>query len=310
MVRSLAIFSGVLLLTGAGFSQSKGPGGSRTEISAETMAMLEAHEGLVYATYGGREMKLDLYRPKNTEGDLPAVVCIHGGGWWQGTRANHAHVAKALAARGYVTATISYRLSDEAPFPAQIQDCKAAVRFLRAKAEKFGIISDRIGAIGLSAGGHLTALLGTSGEVKALEGDGGNADQSGAIQAAVPVGAQSDFRPHYENIENSNPNPPGPKPNIWVQFLRGKPSEAPDNWKMASPLTHLDASDPPMLFITGENDKETTHAEKFRGEMKELGIDEGLHVIPGAPHAFPGRQDWFDDMLEHAADWFDVHLKG
>ena len=310
MIRTLAIFTVALFFAGTGFAQSKGPGGKRTEISAETMSKLEAREGLVYATYGDREMKLDLYRPKNAEGKLPAIICIHGGGWWQGTRANHAHVAKALAAHGYVTATISYRLSDEAPFPAQIQDCKAAVRFLRANAEKFGIISDRIGAIGLSAGGHLTALLGTSGEVEALEGEGGNSEQSSTIQAAVPMGAQSDFRRHHENIENSNPNPPGPKPNIWVQFLGGKPSEVPENWKMASPLTHLDASAPPMLFITGENDKETTHAEKFRGKMKELGIAEGLHVIPGAPHAFPGRQDWFDDMLEQATAWFDAHLKG
>ena len=124
---------------------------------------------------------------------LPAVVCIHGGGWAKGNRTNHEKVAQALAARGYVAATISYRLSGEAPFPAAIHDCKAAVRFLRANAKEYGIDAEQIGAIGLSAGGHLTALLATSAGVAELEGEGGNAEFSSAIQAAVPMGAQTDL---------------------------------------------------------------------------------------------------------------------
>ena len=123
------------------------------------------HEKLdvTYARYGDdRTLEMDIYRPKKTWGTLPAIVCIHGGGWAKGNRLNHARVAQALAARGYVAATISYRLSGEAQFPAQIHDCKAAVRFLRANANEYGIDSDRIGAIGLSAGGHLVALLATS----------------------------------------------------------------------------------------------------------------------------------------------------
>ena len=115
---------------------------------------------------------MDVYRPKGEWGQLPAVVCIHGGGWAKGDRSSHANLAKALAARGYVAATISYRLSGESPFPAQIHDCKAAVRFLRANASEYGINPDKIGAIGLSAGGHLTALLATSGGIKELEGKG------------------------------------------------------------------------------------------------------------------------------------------
>src|SRR5690606_14422498 len=104
----------------------------------------------------------------------------------------HAQIAQALADRGFVTVTISYRLSGEAQFPAQIHDCKASVRWLRANAEKYGVDPDAIGATGLSAGGHLVALLATSGGVPELEGDGGNAEQSSAIQAAVAMGAQAD----------------------------------------------------------------------------------------------------------------------
>jgi len=285
-------------------------GGSPTSVSAELEQSLESHEGLVYARYGDREMLLDLYRPKVAGSDkLPAVVCIHGGGWWQGTRMNHGNLAKSLAGKRFVAVTISYRLSGESPFPAAIQDCKAAVRYLRANAEKFGINPEKIGAIGLSAGGHLAALLGTSGGVTELEGEGGNADQSSAVQAVVPMGAQTDFRRHYDNIEKSPADPPGDKPNIWLQFMGGRPGEVPEVWKLASPITHLDEKDPPMHFVTGELDNDTTHAEKFRAKMKELGIAGDLTIIPGAPHAFPGRQKWFDEMLVPATAWFEEHLK-
>ena len=310
MIRLLAIG---LLLPSALFAQAKpaaNAGGLPVSTSPEIEAQLIAHENVVYAKHGDRELALDLYRPKSADDTaLPAIVCIHGGGWWQGDRSNHGHLAKALAAKGYVAATISYRLSGEAPFPAQIHDCKAAVRFLRSNAKRFGINPDKIGATGLSAGGHLTALLATSGGVAELEGSGNNDDQSSTIQAAVPMGAQTDFRRHYDNIEKSDPKPVGDKPNIWLQFMGARPSEAPERWKLASPITHLDAKDGPMLFITGENDSETTHADKFREQMKALNIPEGLLLITGAPHAFPGRQKWFDQMLEASAAWFDKHLK-
>ena len=130
---------------------------------------LNASLGVTYARYGDRTLEMDIYRPKDAWGKLPAVVCIHGGGWAKGSRESHGAMAQALASRGYVAATISYRLSGEAKFPAQIHDCKAAVRFLRAHADEYGIDAGHIGAIGLSAGGHLTALLATSGGVADLE---------------------------------------------------------------------------------------------------------------------------------------------
>ena len=111
----------------------------RTEIPPETLASLESKFDVTYARYGDRTLEMDIFRPKAAWGELPAVVCIHGGGWAKGNRTSHAKVAQALAARGYVAATISYRLSGEAPFPAAIHDCKAAVRFLRANATEYGI---------------------------------------------------------------------------------------------------------------------------------------------------------------------------
>jgi len=260
---------------------------------------------VTYARYGDRTLEMDIYRPKGTWGQLPAVVCIHGGGWANGNRANHGRVAQALAARGYVAATISYRLSGEAPFPAQIHDCKAAVRFLRAGAKEYGIDPDNIGAIGLSAGGHLTALLATSAGAKELEGEGGNAMFSSAIQAAVPMGAQTDFL-SARTREISAIEERG---KIWRQFLGGSQEDKPATYRLASPLHHLEKNDPPCWFITGETDDPSTHADDFREQMKELSIQSGLTVVKDAPHPFLGKQVWFDEMIETTDAFFRSTLK-
>lgn len=274
----------------------------RTEIPQATQDRLNAKKNVTYARYGDRTLEMDIYRPKGEWGQLPAIVCIHGGGWAKGSRINHGVPAQALAARGYVAATISYRLSGEAQFPAQIQDCKAAVRYLRANAENYGIDSENIGALGLSAGGHLTALLATANGVKELEGNGGNADFSSTIQAAVPMGAQTDFLSERTREISKTKE-------IWQQFLGGSFAQQPETYRQASPLHHLDKNDPPVWFITGETDDPSTHADAFRKRMRQLGIPTDLTVIPGAPHPFLGKQVWFDQTIETADQFFTKHLK-
>ncbi|WP_236618017.1 sulfatase-like hydrolase/transferase [Rhodopirellula europaea] len=276
-----------------------------TEIPETLLEQLDSRLGVTYARYGDRTLEMDLYRPKHSWGTLPAIVCIHGGGWANGTRANHGGVAQALAARGYVAATISYRLSGEAPFPAQIHDCKAAVRFLRANAEEFGIDSDHVGAIGLSAGGHLTALLATSAGVEELEGEGGNANFSSAIQAAVPMGAQTDFLSDRTREISAIDG----RGKIWRQFLGGTQAEKFDTYRLASPLYHLDKNDPACWFITGEADDPSTHASVFRERMQQLEITTGLTVIEDAPHPFLGKQVWFDKMIETSNAFSRQNLK-
>tara|TARA_R110002096_G_scaffold74283_18_gene176132 strand:- start:1712 stop:3952 length:2241 start_codon:yes stop_codon:yes gene_type:complete len=274
----------------------------RTVIPGATLASLESKRDVTYASYGDRTLEMDIYRPKGSWGELPAIVCVHGGGWGKGSRVNHEKPAQALAARGYVTATISYRLSGEEPFPAQIQDCKAAVRFLRANAQEYGVDADKIGAIGHSAGGHLVALLATSGEVTELEGEGGNAGVSSVIQSAVPMGAQTHFMSERNRVTSSEKE-------IWQQFLSGSQEEQPATYRLASPLTHLDKNDPPCWFITGELDDPSTHADVFRQRMEELGISSDLTVIKDAPHPFTVQQVWFDEMIETADAHFQRTLK-
>lgn len=275
----------------------------RTSISDAMLATLEAHTDLTFARYGERELQLDLYRPKGAAQPLRAIVCIHGGGWFQGDRTSMRPLAQALAARGFVTATISYRLSGEKRFPAQIEDCKAAVRWLRANAAKFGIDAKFIGVTGLSAGGHLAALLATSGGVKELEGAGGNAEQSSAVQACVAMGAQSDLETDRIRSLSKAPENPHYRP-----FLGGTLDEIPETYALASPRHHLDRNDPPLLFVTGELDDPSTHADDMRRDMEKSGIPTGLTIIPNGPHAFLGQQQSFDLAVEACDAFFKRHL--
>ena len=273
-----------------------------TEVSKSILDRLHAKLDLSYAKYGDRTLEMDLYRPKDSWGALPAILCIHGGGWAKGSRKNYQKIAQSLAVRGYLTAAISYRLSGEAAFPAAIHDCKAAVRFLRAHADTLGVHPNKIGAIGSSAGGHLAALLATSNGIGELEGRGGNANFSSRIQAVVPMGAQTDFLSERTREVSRDRA-------IWKQFMNGSQEENRKLYGLASPFEHLDSGDPPVLFITGEMDDESTRATKFRTRLTELGIASDLRIIEGAPHGFLAKQVWFDRMIEEADKHFKRTLK-
>ena len=265
---------------------------------------LESHLALPYATYGDRVMKLDLYRPRSTSRNLPAMVCIHGGGWMKGKRNSYTVFAKSVALKGFVAVTIDYRLSGEAPFPAAIHDCKAAVRWLRANATKYGLDPDKIGAIGSSAGGHLAALLGTSAGVPELEGTGGNADHSSAIQVALPWAAQTDLT--TERIRLKSEATAGKQ--LYRNFLGGSYTTHPAQYELASPVKYLDKQDPPFHFICGELDDGSTRAVAFRKKLDAMGIPSKLDVIHGAPHGFSQRQDWFTEALNKATTFAHTHL--
>src|SRR5262245_50768799 len=147
---------------------------------------------IVYGKGGRVELRLNLALPEG-KGPFPAVVCIHGGGWYQGQRQDMDFMTEVLARRGYVAATVSYRPAPGARFPAQIEDCKAAVRWLRANARRYHINPGRIGATGPSAGGHLACLLGVTGKKDRLEGGGGNPGHSSRVQAVVSFFGRTDF---------------------------------------------------------------------------------------------------------------------
>ncbi|HEV3142959.1 MAG TPA: alpha/beta hydrolase, partial [Gemmataceae bacterium] len=159
----------------------------------EKKADILVERDLVYGKGGDADLKLDLAMPRDGTGPFLAIVCVHGGGWKSGKRQDLGKTIEGMAARGYVAVTVSYRFSPAAKFPAQIEDCKAAVRWLRANAKKYRVNPERIGAFGYSAGGHLACLLGTTDKNDGLEGSGGNPDQSSRVQAVVSYFGPTDF---------------------------------------------------------------------------------------------------------------------
>ena len=289
MIKSLSlVWLGTLLSLPVGLAQDI----PTTPLDRSLPEGVEAHEGIVYVVRGAdRELALDLYRPAGVDKSeaLPTVVLIHGGGWFQGSRESFQPLAMQLARQGYVTATISYRLSGEAVFPAALDDCQSAIAFLEESASDFGIDPDRIGVMGLSAGGHLAALL---------------AVVDPAIRAAVPMGAQTDLQ--SERIAELSRAPQNPH---YRPFLGGTIDEVPEQYRAASPFAHLDASDPPFLFLSGELDDPSTHADRFRQKCDELGIEQSVYLIPDAPHAFAGREPFFSQMMAKLLPFFATHLR-
>ncbi|MBU6412170.1 MAG: alpha/beta hydrolase [Planctomycetes bacterium] len=226
----------------------------------ETPVGVKKIADVVYATVKGAEgedlpLKLDVYVPeKVAEGERarPLVVWIHGGGWQGGSKDRCP--ANRLVLDGYVVASIQYRLTDVAPWPAQIQDCKGAIRWLKANAEKYGIDASRVGVWGSSAGGHLAAMLGltTPKDDLMLEGEvGGNAAHSSSVQAVVNWFGPSDLVKMVEGIDQERDGEPGPM----MKLAGGKLSEKMDVLRQASPVIYASKDDAPMLIMHGTEDR-------------------------------------------------------
>ena len=279
------------------------PGGARAQTPARVarsipLGTVQVVRDLPYAQYGGRTLLLDLYRPADSVTVRRApVVVIRGGGWQQGDKLGFAPAAAALAERGFVAVSIEYRTSNEAPFPAAVHDTKAAVRWLRANAAVYGLDPERIGAIGGSAGGHLAVYLGVTAGIKSLEGEGGSAAMDSRVEAVVAMGAPADLATLREMPA--------------AQHFVGVPLEAdPDRWRFASPITHVDAGDPPLLLLHSEADPVVPFEEAitYASRYGEVGIPVEMVLYPDAPHPFWAYSDWFDDAMDRAADFFRRHL--
>jgi acetyl esterase/lipase len=257
--------------------------------------------GIEYAHPGDESLQLDLARPESGTGPFPAVLCIHGGGFRAGTRDGYDDLCKRLAARGYVAATITYRLAPTHQFPAAVHDCKAAVRWLRANAAKYNIDPDRIGVTGGSAGGHLAQFLGVTGGVEQFEGDEGNLDQSSRVTCVVNVYGPSDFTHSYGKSVDAH--------EVLPLFLGGNLEQQRRRHIVASPLYWVTPEAAPTLCIHGTEDKYVAHeqAEWLIERLKAAEVEAELLTLEGAGHGFQGE----DAQRADAAmfDFFDRHLK-
>ncbi len=242
---------------------------------------------IAYVKNGHERHQLDLYLPRKAQEARPVVVWIHGGGWRKGSKNNCPAVP--LVNRGFVVASINYRLSSHAVFPAQINDCKAAIRWLRANAGKYGINADHIGVWGSSAGGHLVALLGTSGDVQDLEGNPGehaNADKSSRVQAVCDW-----FGPTDLLLMNKQAGEPGTIDHDAVgspeSLLLGSPlQESADKANRAGPITYVTSDDPPFLIVHGDQDTlvHWQQSQMLAESLRESKCNVTLRIVPGAGH--------------------------
>jgi gluconolactonase len=261
---------------------------------------------VVYGQYGERKLLVDIMVPKTAGLDqkLPGLVIVHGGGWHNGDKTKFRALSTRMASRGYVVAAIEYRLADEAAFPAAIHDCTAAVRFLRANADKYHIQADKIGAIGGSAGAHLTGLMASGGGNPQLKGEGGNADRSSRIQASIVMAGPLEMLTGSV-AERSRSGKVFSNSNSW---LRGTVDEKPDLYRLADAYAQIDEDTCPILFMVGEHDHPERN-QRSRDKLKSLGIDTGIKVYKDGKHGCWNRLPWLDEMVVDMDAFMSEHLK-
>src|SRR5262245_19821445 len=255
-----------------------------------------------YGTAGDRALKLDVVRPREESKEpRPVVVWIHGGGWSGGDKSSGLGLLLAFAARGdYVCFSVGYRLSGQAKWPAQIHDCKAAIRWIKSNAAKYNLDPKRIGVWGGSAGGHLVSLLGTSGDVKELEGNNGSPDQSSRVACVVDFCGPSDF-PNF--FQGRTVRSQGAIASPFGGTIDEKKADA----IAASPVTHVTKDDPPFLIVHGTVDDVVpiAQAETLYNALKKAGVDATFIKMEGGGHGIGGAE-----IGRRLAAFFDKQLLG
>jgi len=269
-------------------------------LPARAVDEIVVENGIEFANPDNQHLQLNMARPKG-DGPFPAIVCIHGGGFRAGTRDGYDSLIKKLAGHGYVAVTVTYRLAPKYPFPAAVHDVKAAVRWLRANAQKYQIDPDRIGAMGGSAGGTLAQMLGVTGDEKQFEGDGGNARQSSRVACVVNLYGANDFTKSYGKSADAG--------EVLPLYLGGNLEQVRQKHILASPLYWVTPTAAPTLCIHGTKDNYVAfeQSEWLIDRLKAAGVEARLLPMEGSGHGFKG------DAAERAdtamIEFFDAHLK-
>lgn len=260
-----------------------------TKPSTPVPANVTAYKDLIYRTGGDASQSLDLFVPKGVT-NPPLVVFIHGGGWHTGSKDRFP--AMFLTRHGFAVASINYRLVPNAIFPAQISDCRAAIRFLRKNAEKYGFDGSRIGGWGNSAGGHLVALLGTGADTKELDADNKDTDGSCALQAVVDFFGPTEFLIR-------------PTTGSQIGLFGGKPTDKKALATLASPIQHIHDKVPPFLIMHGDADKTVPieQSQLLADALKAKGLTVTFETVPDGGHGFPPAV--YDEKVR---TFFQTHL--
>jgi len=273
-------------------------------------AGVKAHRDLAYVAGGHARHTLDLFVPERSARPLPLIVWVHGGGWSGGSKDGCPPLRQGYTERGYAVASLHYRLSQHAIFPAQIEDCKAAIRWLRARAKDYNLDAARIGVWGSSAGGHLVALLGTSGDVKEFD-VGEHLGMSSRVQCVMDDYGPTDFprmdahRPPGATLTHNSPASPESR-------LIGADISDPANAAKvarANPITYVTPDDPPFLIVHGDADPLVPHhqSELLFAALTAAKVPVRFNTVRGGGHGTGFGGPTLEQMRR---DFFELHLKG
>ncbi len=257
-----------------------------------------------YGNSGNRPLLLDLYSPKELSEPAPAIIFIHGGSWKGGKKEDYRIYALHFAKMGYVVASIQYRLSREAPFPAAVHDVKAAVRFMRAEAASMNVDPDRIAVAGGSAGGHLTMMIGYSSDVKELAGNSGHEGVSSRVRCIVNLYGPTDMTTEYaRGVSKTN--------SAVSDFFEGTYDEQPESYAKGSPLNYVTSDDPPTLILHGTVDAlvPINQADILAKKLTEVGVPYIYDRLPGWPHSMDVAKPVHERVLWYMERFFNHYLR-
>ena len=281
---------------------------ARPTNTAQIPDTVEAKLDQAYANNDNPRQKLDLYLPKKRSNDkpLPVIVFIHGGGWKGGDKAGGMRNVLPFVVTGdYAGVSVGYRLTNEAQWPAQIHDCKAAIRWIRGHAKALNLDADHIAVWGTSAGGHLVSMAGTGGDVGSLEGRLGKfTDLSSRVQAVVNYFGPENFETmvtQESSIDRTTQDYPE------AQLIGGRVQDMTDAARNASPVTYISKDDPPFLTAHGTKDLLVPFAQatELHEKLKKAGVASTLITMSGGGHGFASRE--LDDLVHR---FLDQHLRG
>lgn len=300
-----------LLLAGLATLAGCGDGAGPTEPGPDARPVLRdtVLNDISYCEISGAELEADVFFPEKGVGtSAPAAVFIHGGGWTGGTKEQSRALSLLrgpLLERGYVVASVGYRLAPEHKWPAQIEDVKCAIRSLRASASRYGIGKDRIGVWGPSAGGHLSAMLGTSGPEAGFGDAGGHQDQSARVQAVIDLFGPTDLTSGVWNVSRVTE----------AEQVFGTSDPDADVLSRASPVSHVSSDDPPFLIIHGRQDSTVPPSQSVAldSALTEAGVSSTLILVDHAAHGLrpaggvpsPGEQQ----LIQRALSFFGAQLQ-
>ncbi len=263
-------------------------------------------KNITYQRHGRRALQLDLYRPRHAGSPVPAVILVHGGGWRSGYRTHLTPLAIELAEAGYVVATISYRLAPEARYPAAVHDVKAAVRWMRKNANKYGVTPDQIAVGGASAGGQIASLVGVTNGMEKFDPESATSSVSSNVQLILNIDGLSDFTSEearkHEDDPRKNPSAAG-------SWFGGRYAEKKALWHEASPIYYVSDNMPAILFLNSARERFHVGRDEMIEKMQSHKIPYRVETLPNTPHTFWLYEPWLEPAAAIVVKFLDQQFE-